>query len=84
MNKRLRKVLEDEKMRPIVNGKESNLAEGLTISQLLIEQEVKMPEMVSVELNGRILKRSEFESTTLNEGDKVEFLYFMGGGNVIN
>ena len=71
-------------MNLIVNGKESNLAEGLTISQLLIEQEVKMPEMVSVELNGQILKRSEFESTTLNEGDKVEFLYFMGGGNVIN
>ena len=71
-------------MKLVVNGKESNLAEGLTISQLLIEQEVKMPEMVSVELNGQILKRSEFESTTLNEGDKVEFLYFMGGGNVIN
>ena len=61
-----------------------NLAEGLTISQLLIEQEVQMPEMVSVELNGQILKRSEFESTTLNQGDKVEFLYFMGGGNVVN
>ncbi len=67
-------------MKLIVNGKASNLAEGLTISQLLIEQEVKMPEMVSVELNGQILKRSEFESTTLNQGDKVEFLYFMGGG----
>jgi sulfur carrier protein len=84
LNKRLRKVLEDENMKLIVNGKESNLEEGLTISQLLIEQEVKMPEMVSVELNGKILKRSEFESTALNEGDKVEFLYFMGGGNVIN
>ncbi len=71
-------------MKLIVNGKEGNLAEGLTISQLLIAQEVKMPEMVSVELNGQILKRPEFESTTLNEGDKVEFLYFMGGGNVIN
>lgn len=71
-------------MKLIVNGKEASLAEGLTISQLLIEQEVKMPEMVSVELNGQILKRSEFESTTLNEGNKVEFLYFMGGGNVIN
>ena len=71
-------------MKLIVNGKESKLAEGLTISQLLIEQEVKMPEMVSVELNGQILKRSEFESTTLNQGDKIEFLYFMGGGNVIN
>ncbi len=71
-------------MKLIVNGKESKLTEGLTISQLLIEQEVKMPEMVSVELNGQILKRSVFENTTLNEGDKVEFLYFMGGGNVIN
>jgi len=71
-------------MKLIVNGKEDNLAEGLTISQLLIAQEVKMPEMVSVELNGQILIRSEFESTALNEGDKVEFLYFMGGGNVIN
>jgi sulfur carrier protein len=80
----LRKVLEDENMNLIVNGKESNLKEGLTISQLLMEQEVKMPEMVSVELNSKILKRSKFESTTLNEGDKVEFLYFMGGGNVIN
>jgi sulfur carrier protein len=71
-------------MKLIVNGKDSDLAEGLTISQLLIVQEVKMPEMVSVELNGQILKRSEFESTTLSQGDKVEFLYFMGGGNVIN
>ena len=71
-------------MKLIMNGKESNLADGSTISQLLIEQEVKMPEMVSVELNGQILKRSEFESTTLNEGDKVEFLYFMGGGNATN
>ena len=71
-------------MKLIVNGKETNLAEGLTISQLLIEQEVKIPEMVSVELNGQILKRSEFESTTLNQGDKIEFLYFMGGGNGTN
>ena len=71
-------------MQLIVNGKESELAEGLTVSQLLVEQKVKMPQMVSVELNEQILKRSEFESTTLNQGDKVEFLYFMGGGNVIN
>ena len=70
-------------MKLIVNGKKSNLADHLAVNQLLIAQEVKMPEMVSVELNGQILKRSEFENTTLNEGDKVEFLYFMGGGNVI-
>lgn len=69
-------------MKIIVNGKETSLAESLSVSRLLVEEKVKMPEMVSVELNGKILKRSQFESTTLNEGDKVEFLYFMGGGNV--
>ncbi len=36
-------------MELIVNDNESNLAEGLTVRQLLIEQKVKMPEMVSVE-----------------------------------
>ena len=71
-------------MKLIVNGNETNLSEGLTVSGLLVEQKVKMPEMVSVELNSKILKRSEFENTTLNESDKVEFLYFMGGGSVIN
>jgi sulfur carrier protein len=43
-----------------------------------------MPEMVSVELNGQILRRAEFESTALEDNDKVEFLYFMGGGSGIN
>ena len=40
-----------------------------------------MPEMVSVEINGQILRRPEFDTTALKEGDKVEFLYFMGGGS---
>ena len=67
-------------MKLIVNGKEDNLANDLTISQLLIAQEVKMPEMVSVELNGQILRRNDFSDTSLKEGDSVEFIYFMGGG----
>lgn len=65
-----------------VNGEQANVAEGMTVSQLLIEENVKMPEMVSVELNGRILKRTEFEETILKENDNIEFLYFMGGGRV--
>lgn len=77
----MRKVLEDKKTKLVVNGKESEFNTEFTVSELLFEQNVKMPEMVSVELNGQILKRSEFENTTLNEGDKVEFLYFMGGGS---
>ncbi len=63
-----------------VNGKEETVDEGLTISQLLKKQAVKMPEMVSVELNGDILDRDAFASTQVQANDQVEFLYFMGGG----
>jgi len=68
-------------MKLIINGKEIEYSTGLTVNKLLVEQNVKMPDMVSVELNEQILKRSLFDSTQLKDGDKVEFLYFMGGGN---
>ena len=55
-----------------------------TVSQLLVQENVKMPDMVSVELNEQILKRAKFEETILKDDYKVEFLYFMGGGNVVN
>ena len=71
-------------MNLVVNGKETNITDGLTVSQLLVQENVKMPDMVSVELNGQILKRTKFEETILKDHDKVEFLYFMGGGSVVN
>ncbi|MCK4849753.1 MAG: sulfur carrier protein ThiS [Phycisphaerae bacterium] len=67
-------------MKLIINGKDVETDEAHTVTELLKEQKVKWPDMVSVELNGTILKRETFASTGLNEGDKVEFLYFMGGG----
>jgi sulfur carrier protein len=71
-------------MNLVVNGKETNITDSLTVSQLLVQENVKMPDMVSVELNGQILKRTKFEETILKDDDKVEFLYFMGGGSVVN
>jgi len=68
-------------MRVKVNGEMySPGAETLTILDLLREREVEMPEMVSVQLNGRFVKKENFGSTTLKEDDEVEFLYFMAGG----
>ncbi len=63
-----------------VNGVETATPDGITVTDLLREQKVKMPDMVSVELNGEILERQSFPTTTLEAGDAVEFLYFMGGG----
>ncbi len=70
-------------MNLLVNGKNTDITDTLTVSELLSSQDVKMPQMVSVELNGQILKRSEFETTTLKDDDKVEFLYYMGGGQCL-
>lgn len=67
-------------MKLVINGKETDSRDGLTVAELLVERKVRMPEMVSVELNGQIVRRTEFETTVLQDGDKVEFLYFMGGG----
>jgi len=67
-------------MKLIVNGKDVEYGVELTVKELLTEQDVKMPDMVSVELNGSILKKSQFQEQALADGDKVEFLYFMGGG----
>ena len=71
-------------MKLVINGKDKDFNGDLTIIQLLTQENVKMPEMVSIELNGEILRRSEFEKTALKDGDNVEFLYFMGGGHGIN
>ncbi len=64
-----------------INGEEEVVEkESVTISDLLVLKNVKMPEMVSVEHNGEMLERDNFSNTAVSEGDEVEFLYFMGGG----
>ena len=57
--------------------------ESMNVLQLLEFQEVDMPDMVSVSINGDVLKRETFETTLIKEGDAVEFVYFMGGGGLI-
>ena len=68
-------------MKLVVNGTEVEVSDGINVSQLLVERKVKMPDMVSVELNETVLQRSEFETTRLHEGDRIELLYFMVGGH---
>ncbi len=64
-----------------INGKEETLDnQKVTITELLKIKNVDMPDMVTVEHNGDILDREKFETTQVNDGDVIEFLYFMGGG----
>ena len=67
-------------MQIVVNGEKAQLGDKITVAELLVERKVTTPEYVSVELNGTILDREDFATTTVADGDVVEFLYFMGGG----
>jgi len=65
-----------------INGKTEALdSASLTVTEILAVRNVPDPDMVSVQLNGDILEREEFETRSVREGDELEFLYFMGGGS---
>jgi sulfur carrier protein len=65
-----------------VNGKliTIDVKENFTVTGLLGELKVKQAEFLTVELNGEILDRNEFDSTIIQDGNQIEFLYLMGGG----
>ncbi len=68
-------------MEVIINGECKVLSKNsLTVQQLLSAENVKSPDMVSVQLNGEFLERSRFPETIVKNGDELDFLYFMGGG----
>ena len=54
----------------------------LNVSELIKQNEVQQPEMVSVQVNEEFAERNDWESIQLKEGDRVDFMYFMGGGNL--
>lgn len=65
-----------------INGKEKELEKSLTVSEILVHENVEMPDMVTVQLNGEYLDRNKFDEIVLKENDEIDFLYFMGGGSL--
>jgi len=68
-------------MKISVNGKEQDFdGNKLFLLDLIKFNQVKQPEMISVQLNGAFVQRGDFQSTPVKDGDEVDFIYFMGGG----
>ena len=64
----------------IVNGEEQQVELPLTVSEVIKLNNVLQPEMVSVQVNEEFVEREDFDTTQLSDGDSIDFLYFMGGG----
>lgn len=61
-----------------INGKKEEV-HGQTVLELLKAKDID-PRMVAVELNAQIVERDLLETTHVKDGDQLEFLFYMGGG----
>lgn len=64
-----------------LNGKEEEFGENISISKLLEAKKIR-PEVVTVELNDKIIERDKYQLTLLKGDDRLDFVYYMGGGAV--
>lgn len=62
-----------------INGKDNELGDSITITQLLNEFNLQ-PQQVAIEVNREIIKRDQFETYVIANGDDIEILRFVGGG----
>ena len=62
-----------------LNGEPHDVAGPLTVSDLLATLAID-PRRVAVEHNLVVVKRDAYPSTTINPGDEVEIVNFVGGG----
>jgi len=54
-------------------------AKSLTVQQLLDIKKYSF-RMRTVKVNGRYVPPSEYDKTTINDGDNVQIIYLMSGG----
>ena len=67
-------------MKIMVSGEKKEVADGITVSALMEQEQVETPQYVTVSVNEEFIEKDALDTYVLKEGDAVEFLYFMGGG----
>ncbi len=62
-----------------LNGKKEEIENDMSVSGLLEAKKIR-PEVVTVEVNDKIIERDKYRTTLLKPDDRLEFVYYMGGG----
>ena len=65
-----------------VKGESQVVELPLTVEELIKQNNVENPELVSVQVNEEFLDRNEYANRQVEEGDEIDFLFFMGGGQI--
>ncbi len=64
----------------LFNGEQEEIQESQSVLGFLQGLELN-PEIARIDLNGKLLAKEELATTVLQEGDRIEVLLFLGGGN---
>lgn len=67
-------------MRLTINGERREFESEITLLRLFELLELQ-PARLAVELNREIVRRTQWPSTTLKEGDQLEIVQLVGGGS---
>jgi thiamine biosynthesis protein ThiS len=62
-----------------LNGEPKSVPAGLNVQELLEHLELQ-PRLIVVERNGEILRRDGYTGVTVDAGDTLELVHFVGGG----
>lgn len=66
-------------MQVILNGEPHPLPAPLSVTALLDRLDIDS-RRVAVEVNETVIKRAKYDDTTIEDGDAVEIVNFVGGG----
>jgi len=62
-----------------INGEPRNVADESCLSDLVSELSLT-PERLAIELNKKVVRRTDWATTPVTEGDRIEIVQFVGGG----
>jgi len=66
-------------MNILLNNKPEILFEGLTIKKLLEKKNIKI-KYYAIEINRKIIPKSNHETHVIKDGDRIEIITAIGGG----
>ena len=62
-----------------VNGEPREIETETNLHELVTELALP-PERVAIELNEKVVRRNDWPTTIITEGDRLEIVHFVGGG----
>jgi sulfur carrier protein len=66
-----------------INGEPREIPQSSLSLNELLDTLSLAPQRIAVEVNKTIVRRSEWETTVVKDGDQIEIVHFVGGGKAV-